>query len=305
MERSHGNAVQIKFLPLLAAAAAAVLAMTIVTGGKAGKGDIFDTDHDTGSPGNPTCAQCHIPHEAAGLYIWARVPVSPFSGDSRILPLCFSCHDGAVAVSGSYLPEAGHNHPLSAVTYDDDEDPGTPDIPVTDYYLYESDCRKCMEPDCIRCHDAHSDAWVFLDATRFASADTDNDGVGDLDFLNGSLCTSCHDPDSDDYGYRETHPEVSIEPKGADDFDPPSGADRSWDGDVQDFSGTRLWTNDRVYSSRQGAPDTAPYVVQSGAGDIRCMTCHTAHGAQNENLTAMASGGSADSHAPICENCHQ
>src|SRR3990170_38074 len=76
-------------------ATAAALALTMVSSGQAGKGDIYGTDHDTGSGGNPTCAQCHIPHKAQGMYLWAQVPDFPYAGESVILPLCFSCHDGS------------------------------------------------------------------------------------------------------------------------------------------------------------------------------------------------------------------
>jgi predicted CXXCH cytochrome family protein len=319
-----GVTARVKFLPLIAALAAAALALAIVTASQAGKGDIFGTDHDTGSPGSPTCAQCHIPHEAEGTYLWASVPYSPYAGDSDILPLCFSCHDGAVATSGAYLPDADHTHAQGVVMYDDDHDPGTPDIPVTEYSLYEATCRKCMEPDCIRCHDAHSDAFVFLDADLFQPIDTDGDDIPDTDTLNASLCISCHegwrhgvqshdpvdldgDTEPDEYyaiGH-STHPEMITEPDGAGGFGPPPGADRHWDGDASDFSGIRLWSDDTSYSSIQGAPDIAQYVVESSNADIRCMSCHTPHGAQNDQLTAMASSTEVDSGAPICQNCHE
>lgn len=332
-----------KFVALIVALAAVALALTMVTAGQAGKGDIFGSDHDTGSPGNPTCAQCHTPHKAGGMYLWASVPNSGYTGDSEILPLCFSCHDGSVS-SGSYIPDASHNHPQGVVMYDPNHDGDMSDAyPITEHAAYETSCKQCMEPDCVKCHDAHSATWVFLDPDRFDAIDTDGDDVPDTDMLNASVCAWCHegrrhgvrtyvlveavgDPetgdqcsnDVDDDGDgvvndgcpseyelvpHSTHPEMVTEPEGAADTDLPG--DRFWDGDAGDFSGTRLWTDDTVYSARWGADDTAVYVVGTGPGDVRCMTCHTPHGGQDESLTAMAPTDPASSHSPICENCHE
>jgi hypothetical protein len=302
-----------KFIPLIAALAAVALALAMVTVGQAGKGDIFGSDHDTGTPGNPTCAQCHTPHKAEGMYLWARVPYSAYAGESEILPLCFSCHDGSVAASGTYIPDASHNHPQGVVMYDPNHDGDMSDAyPITEHAAYETSCKKCMEPDCGKCHDAHSNAWVFLDAERFPSIDTDDDGVVDTDFLNASICASCHEgwrhgiksyDDEHNPIPHTTHPEMITETEGAADTDLPS--DRIWDGDAADFSGTRLWSDDTIYSAVWGAEDTALYVVDTGPGDIRCMSCHTPHGGQDEELTAMAASEATTSHSPICENCHQ
>ena len=192
--------------------------------------------------------------------------------------------------------------------------------------MYESSCKKCMEPDCIRCHDAHSDAFVFLDLDRFEPIDTDGDDIADTDTLNGSLCVSCHegwrhgvesydavdsdgDTEPDEYYAipHTTHPEMITEPESADDFSLPPGADRNWDGDASDFSGIRLWNDDTTYSSVQGAPDAAQYVVDSGDADIRCMTCHTTHAGEHSELETMPYLETDDptTDSKICINCHE
>ena len=79
----------------------------------------------------------------------------------------------------------------------------------------------------------------------------------------------------------------------------------AWNGDVAlDLSGTRLWSDATAYVNTLGQEDTARYVNFTGAGDVRCMTCHTAHAAQNEELNSMAASTEVDSSAPICTNCH-
>jgi len=59
---------------VIAVAAAAALALALVSVGRAGPSDIYGSDHDVGSAGNPTCEQCHTPHKAQGIYLWAQVP---------------------------------------------------------------------------------------------------------------------------------------------------------------------------------------------------------------------------------------
>ena len=328
---------RVKFIPLIVALAAAALALTMVSSGQAGKGDIYDTDHDTGSPGNPTCAQCHIPHKAQGMYLWAQVPYSEYAGESEILPLCFSCHDDAIA-SGGYIPAADHNHRQGVVMYQPSG--GGAPYPITQHASYETSCKKCMEPDCIKCHDAHENTFEFLDPVRFPQKDMNGDKILETDTLNGSLCYSCHsgsshgvetyvvpvpavgaaetsskcgnglDDDGDgtaDDGCKvmaphTTHPEMISEPPGAANINLP--VNRDWRGDTGDLNGTRLWDDSTVYLNTKGADDASQYTVASGAGDVRCMTCHVAHGAQNEELNTMAASTEVDSTAPICTNCH-
>ena len=142
---------KMKLILLIVAVGTVALALTLVSTSQAGKSGIVGTDHDVGSPGNPACAQCHLPHDASGDYLWAKTPSGAMSG---LGSLCFSCHDGTVAVSGQYIPTTD-NHLTN---------PGT------------------LDEDCDRCHDPHADNWKF--ATDDLSAS----------FANANLCASgdCH-----------------------------------------------------------------------------------------------------------------
>ncbi len=327
-----------RLIPLIAAVGAVALALTLVSTSQAGKSEIIETDHDLASPGSPTCEHCHLPHKANDMYLWALDPDPDYTGESEVLPLCYSCHDNTVA-NGSYIPDAEHNHPQGVVQYDPDHIPDSGDeYPITEHERYESSCKKCMEPDCVKCHDAHSDTWVFLDSNRFDPFDYDEDG-DDEEFMNASVCSWCHEGSRhgvesyDDEGNvipHTTHPEMITQPDGADEYDPPVGADRRWWGDTGDLSGTRLWTDDTTYHNQPG-DDTQYYVETSNPGDIRCMTCHTPHagqaaelesmgyelvpavgapetGAQCENVADDDGDGVANDGCPnsaICINCHE
>ena len=291
-----------KLIPITAALVAGALALLMVGVGQAGKGDVYGTDHDMGTEDVPTCEHCHIPHKAQGDYLWAQTPYV-WAGDSKVLPLCFSCHDDAVA-SGDYIVDPDyHNHPQGDRCYDKDHDTICPEAgegmfseaPPT------TTCLKCMEPDCTKCHDAHSDAWVFLDSKRFINVDPEGDTVvGDYD--DASVCIACHTGSR--HGIGVTHPEAATNPDGSN-IDLLSASDRAWDGDAGDFSGTRLWD-----------PANPKEVLATGSGDIRCMTCHDTHGATSESLNTMElyqldPGPDAtpetpdDKHLqPICTNCH-
>jgi predicted CXXCH cytochrome family protein len=138
-------------------------------------GDIFSTAHDVGSPGNPTCMQCHTPHKADGSYLWAMTPSTSLPG---LGGLCFSCHDGAIA--GSWIPDYS-SHPTN---------PGI------------------EGQDCDRCHDPHEDNWKF--ATDFLNPDFRNanlcrnchwpgDISHDIDVLTDLPVDRTWDPNSDDF----------------------------------------------------------------------------------------------------------
>jgi predicted CXXCH cytochrome family protein len=118
-----------KLVPLTAAAAGA-LALLMVTVARADKTDVIDSAHDLGSTGSPTCMQCHIPHEAQGMYLWSRDP----AGGVGLMALCSSCHDGSVTSVGQWIPDH-ENHPVSAGQ---------------------------RNQDCDLCHDPHEgDNWNF------------------------------------------------------------------------------------------------------------------------------------------------
>jgi hypothetical protein len=108
---------------IVLAATVAVLGGALAVGVTyAGPGDIYGSAHDIGSPGNPTCQQCHVPHDAQGDYLWARPPKPAAPGyqllsDAPTAPLCFSCHDGTVAPNAMYIVADGTvNHPMGPAT---------------------------------------------------------------------------------------------------------------------------------------------------------------------------------------------
>ncbi len=271
----------VAFSGLTALVLASVLSATGV--GHAGVGDIFGTEHNVGTGETPTCMICHIPHEAYGDYLWFSTPVTyPGWEGSKILPLCFSCHDGSETNRGLYIVDEPDldNHPMAL-----GED-------------ISGDCMTCREPDCGRCHDPHSNAWVFLDAERFTS-----------ELQNADLCLQCHT--GSHHGIGDSHPQGNASL--------PVSADDDWDGNTDDFVGTPLWDAD-------GREETG------STGDVRCMTCHRPHGAQyalmakwkwssrnnawslDEELHTLNSMAISDEvtedgktyyRSPICVNCHE
>ena len=118
----------------------------------AGISDIYGTAHDLGSAGNPTCQQCHTPHDAQGDYLWARPPKTGMLGQ---LALCFSCHDGTVTNVGQFVGDPSYiNHAVN---------PGVDG------------------QDCDRCHDPHENNWKFVTDTSIPAQ-----------YRNANLCGACH-----------------------------------------------------------------------------------------------------------------
>ena len=89
-----------------------VILMAFASIGLAARGDnsnVINTVHNItrNLPGANPCAGCHIPHDAEGAFLWARSPNASGGGGSvgpssttAIKPLCYSCHDGTVALTG-------------------------------------------------------------------------------------------------------------------------------------------------------------------------------------------------------------
>ena len=286
-----------KFIPLIAALAAVALALTMVTAGQAGPqagpGDIFGSAHDTGTDGNPTCAQCHTPHKAQGLYLWANVPkATDIGGDTG--PLCFSCHDGSVAQNEYIFAVDTVNHPMG---------------PDTHLYDFHDESRGCMA-----CHDAHDGDFKFTwDSMRPGKPENPD---------NANICLACHNvTPGAAHSLAESHPFNVEDPadnswRTAPEPDIPTGVilmpstsvptlpiDQTFSPDIGDTAGTRLWT-----LTDQKAP-----VPQGASGKLGCLSCHTAHGAvgpqstelYDNPLNTMLETDPASSHSPICENCHQ
>ncbi|MDP2948095.1 MAG: cytochrome c3 family protein [Chloroflexota bacterium] len=266
---------------------AAVLA---VGSASAGISDIFGSDHDRGTPGNPTCKTCHIPHDAQGDYLWARTPKA---GQPASAGLCFSCHDGSITNRGDYIAAPGTvNH------RNRDQGHGA----MANY----------GDGYCLGCHDAHDPDWRFTKDLMRVSVPPKPQNPD-----NANFCLSCHsinhptrglgpmhafdveDPADNSWRIAE-NPDV---PVSVVQMTPPPGADQTFDPGAGDPEGTRLWD-----SARQEP-------VGAGSGKVACLTCHTPHGAvtpygavtedeKTAKLNTMDDNDGAK-HAPICENCHQ
>jgi predicted CXXCH cytochrome family protein len=183
-----------------------VLGMALAVGvSYAGPGDIYGSKHDLGSPGNPTCQQCHVPHDAQGDYLWARAPRTDLPASEA---LCFSCHDGTVTGRGSYIISPGtYNHPMG------------PDTHLSTY----------GDGYCLACHDAHDGDWRFTKDLMKAGKPPNPD--------NAQVCLSCHTRapfDTPDKNHPwatagMTAPNLPLDGT----FDPGAA--------VPDLDGTRLW----------------------------------------------------------------
>ena len=232
----------------------------------AGPGDIYGSAHDLGSPGNPTCQQCHIPHDAQGPYLWARTPKPAAPGyqlltDAPTAPLCFSCHDGTVALDSMYIAaDTTVNHRMG---------------PATHLSTYG-------DGYCSACHDAHDGDWRFTKDLMKAGKPPNPD--------NAQVCLACHTRapfDTPD----KNHPWATAGMTA-----PNLPTDQTFDPRSGDSSGTRLWDSATLKEP----------VLAGSSGNVTCLTCHGVHGAQSDNATLNAMAYTdGTSHEPICENCHQ
>jgi predicted CXXCH cytochrome family protein len=115
----------------------------------------------------------------------------------------------------------------------------------------------------------------------------------------GEDCDMCHDPHLADYGNfllfpsganlcRTCHRGASIEnhPLNVDAIARGRAPqDSRWDPDADDFSGVRLWDE---AGARPGT-------------NLKCLTCHAAHGAASDMLLSMP----AEGRVSLCANCHR
>jgi len=189
---------------VLALGLGGVLAAVAVGVASAGISEIFGSDHDLGSPGNPTCKTCHIPHDAQGNYLWARTP-SPGLPASEAL--CFSCHDGSITDRGDYIMEPGTvNHRMSSSP------------PMSRYH----------DGYCLACHDAHDPDWRFTWDLMRAGKPPNPD--------NAQVCLACHGLPYFDPAADKNHPWVTAA------MSPPElPLDMTFDPGTGDTEGTRLW----------------------------------------------------------------
>jgi predicted CXXCH cytochrome family protein len=170
----------------------------------AGPGDIYGSAHDLGSPGNPTCQQCHVPHDAQGDYLWARPPRSDLPASEA---LCFSCHDGTVTSRGSYIISPGTvNHPMGPETH------------LASY----------GDGYCAACHDAHDGDFMFTKDLMSPTKPPNPD--------NAQVCLSCHGGTHFNPDPAVNHPWVTAGMTA-----PNLPLDQTFDPGAGDAEGTRLY----------------------------------------------------------------
>jgi len=114
----------------------------------------------------------------------------------------------------------------------------------------------------------------------------------------GKDCDLCHDPHVSEYGsflkfpsganlcrtcHTKTGHPVNVDAAAPGDL--PS--DPTFDPATGDFSGSRVWSED-------GA---------AAGNTVKCLSCHAAHGAGDDNLVSIAPGEIGT--AVLCANCHQ
>jgi len=246
-----------------------VLGMALAVGvSYAGPGDIYGSAHDLGTPENPTCQNCHIPHDAKGPYLWARTPKPAAPGyqlltDAPTAPLCLSCHDGTVAPSAMYIAaDSTVNHRMGPPTH------------FTNY----------GDGYCAGCHDAHNGAWRFTKAQMSPTKPPNPD--------NAQFCLACHGGT-----HFNTDPAVNHPWEAAGEMSPPNlPLDMTFDPGAGNNEGTRLYD----------AATLKEVVAQGEAGNVGCLSCHGAHGAATDNATLNSMTLYDDAGREVlCGNCHQ
>ena len=168
-----------------AAGIAATALLVLIAGATSVLGDTKDiasTPHDLAAPGVSPCVYCHLPRDDGSELLWAGEPNAggQFSG---LKPLCFSCHDGTVTATGSYVFDTSRPQHLT--------NPG----------LKDQDCDRCHDP-----HEAKDPQFVKVPgAANFCQACHSRAGPTDhpIDVSARALGvkpTDAHwDPDSGDF----------------------------------------------------------------------------------------------------------
>lgn len=238
---------------------------------------------------NP-CDQCHIPHSAEGVFLFARTQNSGVVSNnddegtsSAIKPLCYSCHDGTGVKNGSGLETVFSTRYTSHRTQ-------------SATAVNSSGTAYGPGLDCDRCHDPHDDGNTsFLRHERLVQGNWVRVNAG------GNFCGSCH---IDKLAMTKNHP-LGVVP-GNEPFMSHPTLDTSWDPTAGDYSGSRLYD-----------PTTHLQSTAANAA-VACASCHTPHGAQPTTRGVTSDGLSvhslntmrtapdpADPAAPfLCLNCH-
>ena len=150
-----------------------------------------------------------------------------------------------------------------------------------------------IAPACYSCHDGTvTSSGVHVFDVALAQHPVEPGKLGED-------CDMCHDPHLAEYGNfllfpaganlcRTCHAGAGIEshPLNVDAVARGRAPqDGRWDPDSDDFNGSRLWDET---GSRPGT-------------NMKCLTCHAAHGAVSDLLLSMP----AEGRSSLCANCHQ
>lgn len=215
------------------------------------------------------CVSCHVPHKAAGPYLWSRP-----NAEAELSPsgLCLSCHQekGLAEKKGVGL----HSHPVAvelrkvpplpaALTSlglglppAAEQVPGTPPLPL----FAHADGRNLVE--CHTCHNPHQ----WQPGQKLKGQGVNVEGDGRSSFLrqpvggSESLCSSCH---RDQFLLEGTDHDLRVT--------------------------ARTETNGAGMS-----------IAEAGV----CSACHVPHNGQGPMLWARLLPGERESHSYLCLSCH-
>jgi predicted CXXCH cytochrome family protein len=139
---------------LLVVLVLALGSVALAAGGEQVIGSAHDLSGGNGSP----CSSCHVSGDASRGFLWAVTPNTGGGAFSGLKAVCYSCHDGSVTSTGSYVfstRSSVYSHEVTPL-----ESGAAP-----------------LGDDCDRCHDPHDDS-----NTKFLSV------TGGAD-----VCSDCHD----------------------------------------------------------------------------------------------------------------
>jgi predicted CXXCH cytochrome family protein len=250
-----------------------VVLMAFASIASAASGDhsnVLGTDHDLAVAGENPCEYCHLPHGAAGEFLWPTAPsTNPgatavgASSSTAIKPLCYSCHDGtptSVGLTTVFDPTKANHRTKAASTIRSST--GLPYGPGR---------------DCDLCHDPHEvQSRHFIRYQRI--------GRTTVLELGGNICASCHSGSNGGMANHANNVDPLLAPTAS------TPTDQVWDPALLDFSGTRLFN------------PVSHYVDNAAGSVVHCETCHTPHGSltDEDSINAMSTEDSA-----LCINCHK
>jgi predicted CXXCH cytochrome family protein len=160
------------------------------------------------------CGACHIPHNAAGLRLWAK----PLSGDTPLAAqLCAGCHRKAGAAKNKLIGD--YSHPLD-VTLQKLNIPGSGNRNISKLPLYGDHGKKIPagKMACLTCHEPHT--WdpnkssPDLNRTfQNIEGDAANSFLREANFPASNLCKHCHPAqarvDGTDHDLQVTAPQAA------------------------------------------------------------------------------------------------